>query len=202
MAWIAEQLLTAIRDSDMRECITEDRLLELTGLTKRQVQESCRLLRASGLLEKTAQGCHTITEAGSVALESGAKFRSGPKGKLNGKRVYKDTIRLRVWRAVRIRRKFTAHEIITLVADETRGDMTGNVQKYLRALVLAGYLIELPKREATARSSYGYKRYWLSDDKDTGLEAPVFSERNSTVYDPNTKETHDISAHKDEEASS
>lgn len=190
MAWIAEQVLTAIRDSGMRECVTEDRLLELTNLSKRQVQQSCRLLRGSGLLEKTEEGRHTVTRAGLEAINAGARYRSGPKdGQQNGRRVWKDTHRIRIWRAIRIRRKFSVPEIIALVADETaRGDMTSNVHKYVRALARAGYLIEMPRRDAGgALTSNGYKRWWLRDDKDTGPLAPVWRPKRGTVYDPNTR---------------
>lgn len=189
MSWNAEQILTAIRDNGLIECVTEARLLDLTGLSKRQVQDSCRLMRHHGLLEKTDEGCHTVTKAGLEAIAAGAKYRSGPKdAKHNGKRIWNGTSRIRIWRAMRIRRKFTVPEIITLIADESRGDMTSNVQKYVRALVKAGYLIELPKREAgSALTSNGYKRYWLPDDKDTGPEAPVLRARIGTVYDPNTR---------------
>lgn len=189
MAWIAEQVLTAIRDERICACITEERLVMVTGLTKRKVQESCRKLCHSGLLMKTGEGCHTITKAGLEALAAGARYRSGPKdSKQSGKRVWKNTARILIWRAIRLRRKFSVPEIITLVADETRGDMTSNVQKYVRALAKAGYLIELPKREAgTALTSNGYKRWWLTDDKDTGPEAPVWRPDRRTVYDPNTR---------------
>ncbi|MBA4381798.1 MAG: hypothetical protein C0406_04460 [Sideroxydans sp.] len=191
MAWVAEQVLTAIKDSDMRECITEERLIDLTTLTKRQVQESCRRLCHSGLLVKSGEGCHTVTPAGLEALAAGAHYRSGPKdAKQNGKRLWKNTLRIRVWRAIRIRRKFTVPEIITLVVDENaRGDITSNVQKYVRALAKAGYLIEMAKREqSTAITSNGYKRWWLSDAKDTGPLAPVLRTSKSTVFDPNTNE--------------
>lgn len=190
MAWIAEKVLTAIKESEMRECITEERLLELTDLTKQQVQQSCRLLRRSGLLEKTGQGCHKITAAGLEALKAGARYRSGPKDKKqSGKRIWKDTLRIRIWRAIRIRRKFTVPELISLVVDGTeRGDITSNVQKYVRALAKAGYLIEMPKREqGTAPTSNGHKRWWLTDEKDTGPQAPVWRLERGTVYDPNTK---------------
>lgn len=191
MAWIAEAVLTAIKESGMRECITEERLLELTDLTKRKVQESCRRLCHSGLLEKTAEGCHTITKAGIEALAAGAHYRSGPKdAKQNGKRIWKNTLRIRIWRAIRIRRKFTVPEIITLVVDDSaRGDVTSNVQKYVRALAKAGYLIEMAKREqGGATTSNGYKRWWLTDAKDTGPLAPVYRARQSSVFDPNTNE--------------
>ena len=188
MAWIAEKILTAIRDSGMRECVTEERLLDLTGLSKRQVQDSCRLMRHHGLLTKTAEGCHQVTKAGMEAINAGARYRSGPKDeKHNGKRIWVGTIRIRIWRAMRIRRKFSVPEIITLVADESSGDMTSNVQKYIRALAKAGYLIELPKREAgSAPTSNGYKRWWLTDEKDTGPKAPVWRPDRRTVFDPNT----------------
>lgn len=190
MAWIAEKVLTAIRDSGMRECVTEERLLDLTGLSKRQVQDSCRLLRGSHLLEKTAEGCHRVTSAGMEAIQAGAKYRSGPKdARQHGKRIWKDTSRILIWRAIRIRRKFTIPEIVTLVTNEDmRGDPTSNVQKYIRALAKAGYLIELPKREAgSALTSNGFKRWWLTDEKDTGPGAPVWRPGRGTVYDPNTK---------------
>ena len=190
MAWIAEQVLTAIRDERVCECITEGRLIMVTGLSKRQVQQSCRLLRASGLLEKTAEGCHTVTKAGLEAINAGARYRSGPKDATqHGKRVWKDTCRIRMWRAIRLRRKFTVPEIVSLVADDNaRGDMTSNVQKYVRALAKAGYLVELPRREpCKSPTSPGFKRWWLQDDKDTGPLAPVWRLERGTVYDPNSE---------------
>jgi hypothetical protein len=185
MAWIAEQVLTAIRDERVCDCITEERLVMVTGLTVQQVQRSTRVLRHNHLLEKTGAGCHKLTTAGLEALKAGARHRSGPKGgKQSGKRVWKDTVRICIWRAIRLRRKFTVPEIISLVADESSGDMTSNVQKYVRALAKAGYLIELPKREAgSSLTSNGYKRWWLTDDKDTGPEAPIWRLERSTVYD-------------------
>ncbi len=187
MTWNAEKLLTAISDSNPRHCITDVRLAELTGLEVNQVQQSARTLISHELMEKTVKGCLRLTRAGRHAVESGASIRA--------KHVLKDTLRVRVWRAIRIRRKFTAPEIISLVADGTeRGDITSNVQKYVRALFKAGYLIEMKKREAgTALTSNGYKRWWLQDDKDTGPKAPVWSLEKQRVYDPNTEETHDIS---------
>jgi hypothetical protein len=189
MAWIAEKLLTAIRESGMRECVTEARLVEITGLTETQVARAAITLRRNDLLEKTGMGCHKLTSAGLEAL-AGANVHSGPRGKQqSGKRIFKDTLRIRVWRAIRIRRKFTVPELIVLVADEnSRGDITSNVQKYVRALAKAGYLIEMPKREqGTALTSNGYKRFWLQDAKDTGPKAPVWRLELKTVYDPNTE---------------
>lgn len=189
MAWIAEQLLTALRDLDMRECVTEERLVELTGLTPLQVEQAALTLRRNHLLEKTGKGCHKLTSAGVEALAAGANVHSGPRGKRqHGKHIVTGTLRIRIWRAIRIRRKFSVPEIIPLVVDGTeRGNVTSNVQKYVRALARADYLIELPKREAgTSLTSNGYKRYLLTDEKDTGLQAPVWRADKDTVFDPNT----------------
>lgn len=186
MAWNGEKLLTAIGESNPRHCITEARLVELTGLDAKQIKQTASTLIGNGLMEKTVKGCLRLTSAGRQAVESGASIRS--------KRALKDTLRVRVWRAIRIRRKFTVPDIIGLVADETaRGDITSNVQKYVRALAKAGYLVELPKRErGTALTSNGHKRYWLTDEKDSGPQAPVCRARVGMVYDPNTETEIDI----------
>jgi len=200
MVWTAQQLLKAIRDSGMRECVTETRLVELTGLTPQQVEKATLTLRRNHLLEKTGQGCHTLTSAGIEALKSGAKVCSGPRGaRKHGKRIVKNSLRIRVWHAIRIRRKFSIPDIVELVVEGTeRGNITSNVQKYIRALFKAGYLIEMPKREAgSAVTSNGFKRWWLLDEKDTGRLAPVWRAERQTVFDRNTNEEHDISKGED-----
>lgn len=203
MAWTAEKLLTAIRDDKGGDCITEERLVMVTGLTALQVKNSACTLRRNGLLERIGKGCHKLTSAGNEALKAGAKLRSGPKGSgQTGCRVWaKETARVRTWRAMRLRRKFSVPELIGLVADESdRGDITSSIRNYVCALGKAGYLVELPRREPGASStSNGHKRWWLQDEKDTGPQAPVWRVPQKKVYDPNTEETHDISAKEDEE---
>jgi len=197
MIWRAEQLLTTIRESGMRECITESRLVELTGLTSKQVESTAMTLRRNGLIEKTGQGCHKLTSTGKEALKAGCRLRSGPKGSWNTgtRRKLENTLRDRVWRAINIRRKFSVPEITTLVVDGTeRGDPTSNIQKYVRALARAGYLVELPRREpCISPTSPGFKRWWMQDGKHTGPIAPVVRNNFTIVYDPNTEQTHDIS---------
>ncbi|MDO8414166.1 MAG: hypothetical protein Q7S51_10305 [Gallionellaceae bacterium] len=197
MAWIAEQLLTAIRDAGLHECITEERLVMLTGIVPQQVANAMQVLRKNQWLEKTKLGCHQLTAAGQQVLVAGENFRSGPKrGSQSGYRIWKkDTVRVRIWRAIRLRRKFSLPEIISLVVDENaRGDITSNVRNYVCALVKAGYLVELPRREpGTALTSNGYKRWWLRDENDTGPQAPVWRVPQKTVYDPNTETEIDIS---------
>lgn len=204
MVWTSETILTAIGKASRRECITEARLVEITGLKERAVHDSCFKLTRHGLLEKTGRGCHRLTDAGKAALDAGkTALRSGPaKGQQeSGQRIVSNALRKRIWSAMRIRRKFTVPEIIGLIVQgDERGDVTSNVQKYIKALYRAGYLVLMPRREpCVSPTSPGFKRWWLPDDKDTGPQAPVLRANMTLVYDPNTEETHDISARKDEE---
>lgn len=189
MAWISEQLLTAIAKASSCECVTEARMAEITGLTPLQVERAALKLRKHGLLDKTGQGCHQLTDAGREATAAGARLRSGPAGSQPGKRVWKDTLRVRIWRAIRLRRKFSIPDLAMLVAQGGEKDIESNIGKYVRALAKAGYLVEMPKREAgAALTSNGFKRWWLPDDKDTGPQAPIWRVRAGTVYDPNIEQ--------------
>lgn len=190
MAWTAEQLLTAIAQASSEECITEARMVELTGLTAKQVDHAALKLRKHELLEKTGQGCHKLTDSGREAAAAGKTLRSGPR-KWTGVKLHKDSLRVRVWRAMRIRRKFSIPDLEVLVAEGGEKDMTSNIGKYIRALEKAGFLIKLPKREAgNAATSNGFVRWWLPDDKDTGPMAPMWRTSKGTVYDPNTEQEH------------
>jgi predicted transcriptional regulator len=196
MVWVAEKVLTAIRDDKVCDCITKERLVMLTGLPLKQINVFCSKLSSHGLLKLSGNGCYELTESGKQALAAGCRFRSGPKGKESSAcRVLENTLRVRIWRAMRIRRKFSVPELISLVVDGTEScDITNNVQKYLGALAKAGYITEMPRREpGTAATSNGFKRWWLQDEKDSGPQAPVFKARVKIVYDPNTRATIDIS---------
>lgn len=200
MAWISQKLLTAICEAAPEECITEVKMAELTGMESRQVEGAVRLLRKHGLLEKTGQDCHRLTSAGKEALNAEMRLHSGPKGGWSGgaRRVIKNTLRERIWRAICIRRKFTVPEIITLVVDgNERGDVTSGTQKYIRALAKAGYLVEMKRREpCISPTSPGFKRWWLPDVRYTGPQAPAVRNGYTAVYDPNTETEIDISPKK------
>ncbi|MDR2220985.1 MAG: hypothetical protein LBE24_10490 [Methylobacillus sp.] len=185
MAWVSEQLLNSVRQASARECITEARMIEITGLTAKQVENAALKLRKHGLMTKTGKGCHKLTDAGREATAASVKLRSGPR-EWTAPKINKDTLRVRVWRAIRIRRKFSIPDIEMLVAKGGEKDIASNIGKYIRVLVKAGYLVELPRREAgTALTSNGFKRWWLRDENDTGPQAPVW--RKTSVYDPNTE---------------
>jgi len=190
MAWIAEHLLKVIGEHAPDECITEERLVNLTRLKPMQVENAARKLRKHNLVMLTAPGCYRLTSAGKVALATeDARLRSGPRGAQPGVRIHRHSLRARVWRAIRIRRKFSIPEIEPLVLQGSEKNMRSNIGKYLKALELAGYLVKMKQREAgTALTSNGFARWWLPDDKNTGPIAPVWRPAKNVVFDQNTGE--------------
>lgn len=191
MIWTSNTILTAIADAYHVDCVREADLVHSTGLTEIQVERACLKLRKHGFLEKCEQGCHTITEAGRIAMASGKKITSGPNGKHTAPKVNKNSLRIKVWRAMRIRQKFSIPELTALVAQGGEKDITSNIGKYIRALQKAGYLAEMGKREkGSAMTSNGYKRYWLLPDRNTGMQAPVWRVAAKAIYDPNTELEH------------
>ncbi len=191
MTWTSEQLLTAVAKHSPNECVTEARMCEITRFNALQVERACLKLRKHGLLEKTGQGCHILTDSGREAANAGKALRSGPRDQQTAPRINRDSLRIRVWRAIRLRRKFTLPDICMLVAQGGEKDIESNVGKYVRALFKAGYLIQLPRREAgTALTSNGYIRYWLQDNMDTGPLAPIVRVARKAMFDPNTEQEH------------
>lgn len=189
MIWTAEAVLTAIKDSGQIDCVREADLVDHTGLSPKQVEQACLKLRKHGLLEKCEQGCHTITEAGQAAITQSVKLRmrSGPKAHTAPK-INKNSLRIKVWRAIRIRQKFSIPELAMLVAEGGEKDITSNIGKYVRALEKARYLVKLTKRDAgSAITSNGHHRYWLNPEFNTGPQAPVWRVAKKTVFDPNTE---------------
>ncbi len=185
--WATEQLLVAIAAATAaRECITEARLVEITGKNAKSIENSCRILRKHGLISKNAQGCHKLTPAGRAAVDQELRLRSGPKGPRSGHLVREGTLRDRAWRAMRIKGKFTIDDIVMLSVEGEERDVRSNLGKYFRALARAGFLVPLPAREAgTAPTSNGFVRYLLV--RNTGPKAPVMKASRGMVYDPNTE---------------
>jgi hypothetical protein len=193
MAWTAEQLLTAVGQAAPRECITEARMAEITGLTPPQVEHAALKLRKHGFLTKTGQGCHKLTAAGRAAIAAGRKIRSGPNGPETGHRRRDRGLRQRVWNALRSGKKLTVDDLIMRVAEGGERDPRSNVRKYLVALARAGYVRQMPVREPGLNpSSNGCVRWWLV--KDTGPIAPVWRQRHGALYDGNSEEQMPLAA--------
>ncbi len=181
--------MTLLAALDCRECRTVERLAELTGMTNRHIVNAAARLIERGLADRAERGCFTRSVAGEEFQASGGVIKSGPRGHLTGRnrRPKRRTVRDRMWGALRIRGKVSVPELIELVSIEGETVTRGYVQRYLRALVAAGYLRELSRREpGTAPSSNGFKRFLLL--RDTGPLTPLHSIRTHSILDPNTNE--------------
>ncbi len=187
--WKAAQLLTAIGKAAPRDCITEARLVEITGTDAKGVENHCRTLLRNGLIRRTGPGCHVLTAAGRAAIEQGATVRSGPKGQRTGHLVRRGTVRERAWAAMRIKRKFSIDDLVMLVIRGDEGDIRGNVQQYLYALARAGFVRQLPQREqGTDPTSNGFVRFLLIADR--GPLPPAVRATRRCVYDPNNETSY------------
>ncbi len=169
------------------QCLTISQLAEGLDLTHRQVSDAAAILLRRGLLDRMAVGCYQLTEAGVDAAAAGEIITSGPRGPRERHRDVRNTLRERAWRAMRIRRRFTVLDLIMDAANDADRNPSDNLCRYLRALKLTGYVVELPSRkEGTAVTSNGHKRWMIS--RDTGPRAPAVLSKVPGIHDFNTGE--------------
>jgi len=188
MTWTSETVMQTISKHMLNECITNARLVELTGLKPDQVGSSTSKLQQNGFIKVVDKGCYRITQAGITALDQKTNLRSGPKGETRVK-IHKDSLRVRVWRAIRIRNSFSIPDLLPIVTKGGEKDAQSNIYKYVKALEDAGYLIRMGKRaRGTWMTSNGFVRWRLDLEKDTGPQAPVWRMGKGSLFDPNTGE--------------
>lgn len=189
MAWVSQQVLASLAVAAPGGFGRRLGWIEIaSGVRGRPLENALLKLRRRGWVAYE-KSYYSVTAAGRAFIDSGKRVTSGPRGPETGRRLYAGTLRERVWRAIRIRRKFSVLEIIPLVVKGAEKDAESNVGKYLRALTRSGFLAALPSRErGTAPTSNGFKRYLLV--RDSGPQAPRWRAGRSTVYDPNTEEEH------------
>lgn len=188
MTWTSETVMQTISKHMLNECITNARLVELTGLKPEQVGISTSKLQHNSFIKVVDKGCFRITQAGITALDQKTNLRSGPKGETRVK-IHKDSLRVRVWRAIRIRSSFSIPDLLPIVTKGAEKDAQSNIYKYVKALEEAGYLIRMGKRmRGTAMTSNGFARWRLDLEKNTGPQAPVWRMSKGILFDPNTGE--------------
>lgn len=193
------RMATVLAALDPARCLTAEELATAVAevnskLTQKDVVRTIGRLISTGHAERAERGCYLLTETGAAALASGEAFKSGPKGKLTGilRRPKRNTMRDRLWAALRIRCKGSIPELMEL-AGKGDGDAKtpDNAQRYLAALAKAGIVRELSRRQAgTSITSNGFKRWHLVND--LGPDAPVVRRKGNELYDPNGQKAYDL----------
>lgn len=187
MTWTSETIMRTIQRHMLNECITNAKLVQMTGMTEKQVESATQNLHKNGFIKRIEPGCYRMTQAGITALDANQNLRSGPKCSGQAPKQHKDSVRVRVWRAIRIRNNFAIEDLIPLVTKGEEKDPTSNIRKYITVLECAGYLIRLPKRkQGTSLTSNGYLRWRLDLECNTGPQAPIWRQQLGTLFDPNT----------------
>lgn len=164
-------------------CLTMDDLAGSLPLTRRQISNAAARLVGREWVERIEAGCFRITEAGAAAHAAGARVRSGPRGAFERRRPVRNSFNTRLWRAMRLKGKFTMPGLIELAARDEKNPASAT-QRYVRALEKAGFVLRLNRREpGTSPTSNGFARYSLV--RDTGDRPPMIR-RDGSVFDPNT----------------
>jgi len=168
------------------QCLTIAEMEQVSGSERRKLVNGAAGLMRRGMVERVEAGCYQLTECGLTAKKSGAPLTSGPNDKLTAVKRYRNTYRERLWRAMRIRKKFTADDLVMLASRGDEKSPKSNAYKYLNYLRRAGYLLEMPRRIPDGKlTSNGMKQYLL--DRDHGPMAPVVRTAKKEIFDPNIK---------------
>ncbi len=185
--WIAQKVLDAMPADGT--VITTAELAEATGLSRTDVKHAITTLSRRNLVSLHKKGRYRLLSAGRAAKDSAARIDSGNRAKRDGVQIWEGTFRERIWGALRQQLKATAPDLVELAATGSERNPENSARKYLWALLQAGYVVVLPKREpGTALTSSGFQKYLLL--RDTGPKPPIYRERRRSVFDQNTREEH------------
>ncbi|MDN5785719.1 hypothetical protein [Pseudorhodobacter sp.] len=167
-------------------CLTIDQLADDLDLTNRQVSDAAANLLRRDYLDRMALGCYQLTEAGEQAARAGEVITSGPKGTRDSHQLVRNTLRQRAWSAMRVRGQFTVPDLVSDASTPGDGNPADNLQRYLRGLKSAGYVVELPRRAAgTKMTSNGFKLFALN--RYTGPKAPSVLPGRNGIHDFNLR---------------
>jgi len=153
--------------------------------TTKRVVRSIDVLRRRGLVERLEPGCYRLTSSGEETRAQGKRIASGPRKPHTAPARRKAPFRQAIWAALRLEEATTVRDLISLIPEVAHGsDPHSNAYNYLRRLVEAHYVVQLPSRElGTAITSNGFKRYRLI--RNTGPHAPYWSTKAGKLIDPN-----------------
>ena len=184
--WKSEKILRALALE--KGCRTVAEIAEMTGASRKDTAKACAILLSRGLADRPKLGCYCLNEAGRIALEAGAMPRSGPRGPKSGRpRQVKNSLRSRLWAALRRLKKASLADLLPLAANGREQNALSNGRQYLIHLRKAGIIVALEQRDpGESPTSNGYLRHMLL--RDLGPLAPIHSRRRNGLFDPNSGE--------------
>lgn len=133
----------------------------------------CTLLAVRDLVERDGDGGFTITPAGIDFIKRDTPMPVGPAFPVTRetRRRPVRTARQKFWIAMRMKRRFTVHDLVEIAAEPDSWKSLVNARSYVRKLELAGYLVRIGKRvPGTSPASRGAIMFQLV--RDTGETAP------------------------------
>ncbi|WP_457798133.1 hypothetical protein [Methylocystis sp. S23] len=169
--------------------LTTEQLARRVGKPRKAVAETVGRLIIGGYVERSERGVYSLSEEGKRKIESGERFRPGPRGPLANPQAPKTgRLRQRAWNAMRIKKRFTVEDLVTLASRGGEKLPHNNLQRYLRALAAAGYVTKRASRsmEGQSPASNGLIVYRL--EKNSGEVAPSVAHDGRSIFDHNTKE--------------
>lgn len=168
-------------------------LAKAAGIDRHAVPMVVERLARRGLALKIKLGHYRRTKLGDKLVADQVELKPGPKrhgidasGNAAPRmpRAKNDTLRARVWAALRAMKKATIPELLELAAGGNERDPHSNARRYLRILASAGVVRLLDHRApGLALTSNGFQRYALIDD--LGPKAPIWRAKANHLWDPN-----------------
>lgn len=168
-------------------CLTlEELCATMPSVARRMLINAAGRLVERGLIERVERGCYRLTAEGEAAQAAGVVIKSGPRGPMLRRRPVRNSLNARLWRAMRLKGKFTIPALLELAVKDEKNPRCG-AERFIRMLERAGYLHRLAKRDpGTSPTSNGYVRWSLV--RDTGELPPMPRRNGAELYDPNTGE--------------
>lgn len=160
-------------------------------LLRKSIVSAVGTLVERGLVERPEPGRYRLTSAGLIALNDQDGLPSYPRQRAPRQCV--KSLRTRLWRGMRAMQKFGIDDLLLCSANGDEADARNNAIKYVNALERGGYLARMRRRApGDAPTSNGFVRWLLL--RNTGPEAPIWQNRQDSVFDPNTRETVHLGA--------
>jgi hypothetical protein len=186
MAGEGKRQMLVLRQLDEVECMSLAALADFSGLKKHDAGIAAGALIARNFATRRNINCYLRTSAGTAFLDSGETIKSGPPGPLTGhRRPVRETLRDKLWVAIRIKQKFTIAEIVELSVSGQEKGAYDNAMRFVLALHRAGYLRQLDSDKNT---------YRFQLMRNSGEGTPIVSIRSQSIHDPNMKTNFVIEA--------